>query len=281
MRKITLQILVVLFFSFRVFAQNETRMPILFDRFGDLPLGHLLSRLDALGWELHQNKDFAAFIKISGGRNARSDFIFPYTRGAIMKAYLVGSRKFAAERIRFQNCDLEKDDVIVELFIVPQNYDIPKCNDAVFVPDNTVLLTTRHFENPYIVYDYPYEIIGGEEATSKIFHNTLLKMLAKSPESKVYLIVHLGTNPHHQAKKKRGGWEEKEIRKLDKPALTKKMLHEAQQELVRNGVDVSRIVKIEGGYQDSTRNIEFWFVPKDGEIPKPKPDYFLKRKDKK
>jgi hypothetical protein len=275
MRKIISQIFIVLLLAISFSAQSEIDKPKLVDEFGNIPMGDLLSRLDAFSNNLFKNEKSIALIKIYDGTKARKHFIFPYTWGATMKAHLVGNRKFDAERIRVQNCDLDKDDVRVELFLVPQNYTFPKCNDDLFVPKETVLYTFHHYGNPYIVYDEVYEITGGEEATSKISNQIRIGMLNKSPESKIYIIGYLGTNLQGGGKQNsKGEWEDVEIRKLDKPSLMKKMLREVEQRLVKSSVDASRIVKVDGGYQDGTRNIEIWFIPKGGKIPKPKPDYF-------
>ena len=119
-----------------------------------------------------------------------------------------------------------------------------------------------------MLYDDPYYIVGTEQAISKITNHVLVELLSKSPQSRIYLIGYLGTNLYYRSK---------EIRKLDKPNLIHKMFREIEMKLIQNGVDDSRIVKVNGGYKDETRSVEFWFVPKGGEIPKPKPNYFLKK----
>ena len=145
--------IVILIFTFGVFAQSQSQEIKLVDGFGNIPMGELLGRLDVLGSELLKNEKSIALIKIYGGTKARKHFIFPYTWGAFMKAHLVGGRTFDSERIRVKNCDLGIVDVRVELFLVPQNYNFPKCNDELPVPKETVLFTFRHYENPYIFYD--------------------------------------------------------------------------------------------------------------------------------
>jgi len=279
MKKFISQMIVILIFTFGVFAQSQSQKPVLVDEFGNIPMGDLLGRLDVLGSELFKNEKSTALIKIYGGTKARKHFVFPYTWGAMMKAHLVTSRQFDAERIRVQNCDLDKDNVRVELLLAPQNYDFPKCNDELPVPKETLLFTFRHDDNPYVYYDDPYGSPGAEEAASKISNKIRLELLNKSPESKIYLIGYLGTNLYGSGKQNsKGEWEDVEVRKLDKPTLMKKMLRQAEQKLVKSGVDVSRIVKVNGGYKNETRSIEVWFVPKSGEIPKPKPDYFPKKR---
>lgn len=101
----------------------------------------------------------------------------------------------------------------------------------------------------------------------------------KSPESKVYIIGYLGTNVYDIRKQdSKGEWQDIDIRNLDKPKLLNKMFREIETVFIQSGMDASRIVKVNGGYKDETRSVEFWFVPKGSEIPKPKPDYFSKKK---
>ncbi len=51
--------------------------------------------------------------------------------------------------------------------------------------------------------------------------------------------------------------------------------------MIKNGFNGSRIELVEGGYisGDGERRLEFWFVPKDSDIPKPKPDAFPKKNE--
>ncbi len=65
--------------------------------------------------------------------------------------------------------------------------------------------------------------------------------------------------------------------KTDSPNLFSKFLEDEKGKLTKNGIDEKRIVLVKGGYKFG-RRMELWFVPKGGEIPKPKPDYFPKKK---
>ena len=103
----------------------------------------------------------------------------------------------------------------------------------------------------------------------------------KSPENKIYVIAYLGTNLESGYFDEKKGYIEKEIRKPDKKSLAGKLLLNAKKEIAKNGIDAAQIETIVGGYKDGRRKLEFWFVPKGGEIPKPKPDYFPKKKRRK
>src|SRR5687767_7070093 len=112
MKIIIAHILIILFFAVSTNSQN-IEQPKLVDEFRELPISDLLSRLDNLGVEIHRNKKSTALIKISGGRKARSFYVFPYTWGVLMNTYLVGNRKFDAEEIKVQNCNLAKENIEV------------------------------------------------------------------------------------------------------------------------------------------------------------------------
>lgn len=103
----------------------------------------------------------------------------------------------------------------------------------------------------------------------------------ESPESKVYVIAYLGVNVEEILVDKNGKATVKSRRKLDKKSVTKELFLNARNELIKNGIKPSQIETIEGGYIDDKRKLEFWFVPKGGEIPKPKPTYFPKKKQNK
>ena len=55
------------------------------------------------------------------------------------------------------------------------------------------------------------------------------------------------------------------------------MRRAAQTEFIKKGVAASQIITVDGGYVNDFRTLELWFVPKGGEIPKPKPDYLSKK----
>jgi hypothetical protein len=114
---------------------------------------------------------------------------------------------------------------------------------------------------------------------SQTTQDVLAKLLKKLPESKIYLIGYLGANFSEDFEQNsRGEYEKKEYRNLDKPKMLAKTFREVETALIKTGSNQSGIVKINGGYQESTKNIEIWLVPQGGEIPKPKPDYFPKKR---
>ena len=283
MKKFTSLTLIILTLSTTIFSQIESNQPKLIEEFGFIPTSHWFNFLYAIGVQLKDNQESNLLIKISGreGKN----IIYPFTWGARMKAHFVGSMNFDERKIRVQNCDLFKEEIKVQFFLVPIGYIVSECNEDIPFPEKTFLLRNKYYENPYLPAEYRpeeiYGIPGADAAGSKAFYKVLNDLLSKLPDSKVLLIGYLGTN-HYNGNRlnKKGEYVGYEFRRLDKPNHLKKMLKEVQDGLIKNGVNPSKISSVNGGYQDSTRNVEIWFVPQGGEVPKPKPDYFPKKNRK-
>lgn len=279
MKKIILEVLIVFILSAYTFAQSAEQKITMLDEFGKVSLEDLAARLDYLRNELEKNPTNKAVIKIYGGQE--DFFAFPYIRGAVVKAYLKNNRKLSVENFSIQFCNVNQESIRTQFFLVEKNEQIALCNESLTVPEKTVL-----FENLYFYFDStfsskkPFEetfidVVGSsEQEYSQTSQNALLNLLRKSPESKIYLIGYLGTNFYT-----RGNGEE--VRKLDKPKTLNKIFKQIETEFIQSGIDASRIIKINGGYQDSAKNVEIWFAPKDGEVPKPKPDYFPKKRQSK
>lgn len=192
-----------------------------------------------------------------------------------MKAHFIANMNFNSERIQVQNCDLNNKEIKAQIFLLPENYVVPECNNEISSQKETFLFSSKYYENPYLYTDIIYEIPGEDEAVSEVYFKVLKKLLKKSPESKILLIGYLGTNFYSggQSDNKEKN-DDFEFRKIDKPKLLKEMLEENRNRLIKNGIPATLISTVDGGYKNSTRNVEIWFVPKNGEIPKLKPDYF-------
>lgn len=121
---------------------------------------------------------------------------------------------------------------------------------------------------------------GEEEKESSTAAYT--KLLKENPNLKAYVIYygryctdcgfsavyskdgeHLGLKPDIYLDTKK---EISEVIKKERKTLNKKY-----------GIQKDRIVMINGGFRE-WRRIELWIVPKGGEIPKPKPDFFPNNK---
>ncbi len=279
MKRFISQFLVVLSLSTIVFAQDEKSQLRLIEEFGEIPTSHWYNFLYGIG---QQYKDDKSNLLIKTLGRTGKNIVRPFVWGARMKAHFVGNMNFDSKRIQVQNCDLDREEIKVQIFLVPVNYVVPECNNEIPIPKETFLLSFKGYENPYLETDSIYEIPGAEKAVSDIYYKVLDELLIKSPDSNIFLIGYLGTNHYGGSRlNNKGKYVDFEFRKLDKPKLLKEMLKENQNELVKNGISSLIISSINGGYKDSTRQIEIWFVPKGGEIPKPQPDYFPKKKRQK
>lgn len=265
MKKILFSISFLILLSLSSFAQT----PVLVDQFPEISLEDLLSRLDHLTIELSKNENSTALIRVYAGKEDLNGF--PYRYAAIMKTHIT-NRKIEENKILTQQCDGE-GETRFETYIIPPNAKIPDCEKSLIIPDKTL-----RFDSYFYSFEYPdiegcCEIIGADRASAEASLKVFTELLKKSPESNAYIISYNGTNIH---------WvNNKTIRILDSSSLGRTTAKKAKETLIRSGIEPSRIITINGGYKDSTRNIELWFVPKEGEIPKPKPDYFPKKKRQK
>lgn len=156
---------------------------------------------------------------------------------------------------------------------------LPKCGKTFEIPKQSVVFDRASFYtgDSKLIPLEDFSIGIGEAADgqySRSAWKAIKGVLDKSPESKVYVIVYLGTNPETVFEDE----NRKTIIKLDRKSLADRMLLNAKKELVKNGIKSSQIETIKGGYMNGKRRLEFWFVPKGGEVPKPKPDYYPKKK---
>ncbi|MEP6900719.1 MAG: hypothetical protein ABJA66_03155, partial [Actinomycetota bacterium] len=210
----------------------------------------------------------------------------PYILGSLIKSGWKNNRKYPVEKLLIQFCNLNEETIYTRFFIVRENDKVETCNENLITPKQTVLfenvsfIDDTYFESPEIAFDSiedTYVAMDSSPAQYSRFAINILKSFLKdSPESKVYIIAYLQTNFESDENGKiivgkRGS--------LDKKSYAKKMIGAAQKELSKNGFSPSQIVAIDGGYVNGNeRRLEFWFVPKGGKIPKPKPDYFPKKK---
>jgi hypothetical protein len=276
MKNIFLQFLVLFLFSTALYAQNNEQKGRLIDSFGSITTDDLLGRI-GIYWELlKDNPKAKVLVKISGGAITGA-----YVRGALIKTYLKNNDKLSAEKFTVQFCNINKAPIETRLYILDENEKIETCEENLTVPDKTVLFESLYFYYKDSVFSSkePFEnfpIEGEGPDTHEYFQtvqDVLKRLLNQTPDSKIYLIGYLGTNR---------GWTNtlKKERDIDKPNALNKFFRQVENEYLQSGIDASRIVKINGGYKDSVKSIEIWFVPKGGEIPKAKPETFPKKKKK-
>ncbi|MEP6903901.1 MAG: hypothetical protein ABJA66_19415, partial [Actinomycetota bacterium] len=265
MKKIILQILATLLFSTTIFAQSEEQKIKLIDEYGICPMEETVARLEQFTIQLGNNPTAKGLIKIYGGQG--DSFALPYIRGAIVKAYLKNNTILTAQRFTVLFCNINKQPFNSKFFLIDENEKIEPCEENLTVPQKTVLFqilgfyedanfsAEKLFEDSKI-----YSVDPVSNMYSQTVQNVLAKLYKESPESKIYLVGYLGANFFESAKENsKGEYEKKENRNLDKPKMLTKIFREVETALTKNGIDKSGIVKINGGYQDSTKNIEIWF----------------------
>ncbi|HVE56771.1 MAG TPA: hypothetical protein VNB22_08080 [Pyrinomonadaceae bacterium] len=275
MKKIFLQILAVLFLAGSIAAQSETQKA--FDEWGEKTNSEDMSvRLSNLTLELGNRPGSKIAIKVYGGTDKY--FTSPYWRGAAIISYFKGGR-FSPESYSIEYCNVNREALRTEFFILPQSERLPKCAENLETPAKTVL-----FENIYFTYSKfkfmpledtlfnPVGAANGEYSEAAL--GALKRLLKKSPESKIYIISYLKTNFSWNGKRQIYV-ENPPV--IDKKSLGHRMRRAAQTEFIKKGVAASQIITVDGGYVNDFRTLELWFVPKGGEIPKPKPDYFPKK----
>ncbi len=277
MRNIVFQILAILLFTISISAQTENPKPILIDEFGRLNAEESFARLDFFKSELSKTANAKAAIRIYGG--SENCFLCHYRQGSYTTAILK-SRGHSLDKYSIQYCN-ENEELRIQLYVMPARFMLPTCNQILEIPKKSALFDTIYFyynnklaplENTYVESTSPAD---GEYSLNGL--KAIVKLLSKSPESKIYIVVYLGTNREENYQDTNG----KVKRKLDKKSLARKLLLNARREFVKNDINPSRIETIRGGYVDDKRKLEFWFVPKGGEIPRSKPDYFPKKKRQK
>lgn len=281
MRKIISHFLVVLFLAFPIFAQSEKQKIEPFDEFDQISLEEIMARLDNLIFTASQNPNTKALVRIYGG--SKNCFLCHYKRGSLIDAYLKNTRKFSTDKYLIEWCNEKDEERRTQLFVLPINAERPKCDDSLEIPKYSVLFDILPFydqRNNLLPLENSYIEIGvsanGEYSLAAL--KKVKEILDKSPESKIYVIAYLGTNLEDGFYDEKKGYIDKKIRRLDKQSTANKLITNARNELIKNGIKFSQIKTVNGGYVDDRRKLEFWFVPNGGEIPKPKPDYFPKKK---
>ncbi len=196
MKKIILQILVVLFSAILISAQPEEQKPVLIDEWGKINLEEIMVRLDGLSVELGNNPNTKALIKIFGG-NANY-FSSPYLRGSLITAYLKNNRRLPPEKYSIEYCNVNKEELRTQLFTLPRSVQFPKCNENLETLTNTVLFESIYFYFPKFKFtpleNSVLENGPSEGEYSEISQNILKRLSNNSPASKVYIIAYLQTN---------------------------------------------------------------------------------------
>lgn len=278
MKKFSPLVFCLILFVSSSFAQSSIELK---DEFGRTNLEDMMARLDIFAYShLSNNPENKLLIRIEGGTDRW--FAYPFMQGAIMKAYLTNMRKVPGEQVLVQYCEIGDVEIRKQLFLVPPGAKVESCNEQITLPKQTKYFS-GFSENPYNNFDEKNDgccyIEGAGEAVSKIEDEILLKLVSQNPEMKIYLIGYAGHFTISKEKQtKNGKWTTEEKTKADSKNIIDKLLKKEKARLEKMGIDSSKIFTIKGGYMEDQRSVKLFLVPKDGEIPKPEPDYFPKKK---
>lgn len=280
MKKLLLQISHVLLLAIFVFPQAKEQV-VLLDQFGDVSAEDNFARLDNFMQTILKTSNSKGVIRIY--RQSKDCFLCDYRLTSWMDGIVKNTRKFPSEKYSIENCSEIIGDSPIKLYILTAPKKLPDCNKTVEIPDKTSLYDKIYFyfddNKLFALEDEDVDVVSPAHGDySKAALKAVKNILDKSPQSKIYIVVYLGTNKEVTEEQQSDTSIEKIKRKPDNLPIAKKLMNNARNELIKNGIKSSQIKTVNGGYVDSRRKLEFWFVPQGGEIPKPKPDYFPKKK---
>jgi hypothetical protein len=282
MRKLILLTFAQIIFITFLFAQSSEPKARKVLEFGRINSGYLYALLDSLAVELQNEPTAEAYAVIYPAKNARPNAA--HREGLRIKQYLITNRGVSPDKIKTGNGG-SREKMLVELWLVPPGAEVPKITPL--EPEKIDLTKTLLFdvqtfplENDDCTYDV--DCPSGEWHLAQL--DTFAEQLKVNPNSKAYLIAYAQYCPkcgieyiYSQSGKL---IREKIIVRLDAPTTAKMMLKTDKDYLVKHHkIDDSRIITINGGHNEN-RNVELWFVPEDGEKPKPKPTTFPPKRSK-
>ena len=281
MKIIVLQILAIFIFTVSIAAQDKDSQPELVDEFGNVSLEDRFARMDALAFEIKQTPNSKALVRLYGGD--KRYFAFPYVYGSLMRS-MWNTRRYSPEKLTIRFCNINNEPFSTKFFKVRENDQVENCDENLTIPKETILFDEILFFSPTFKLN-PWEsggfdVVGPQEGEySQFARDVLKKFLNDSPENKVYVIAYRKTNFETDDS---GKVTSKRLKNLDPKSFADKMIRNARNNLIKDGIPAKQIVVVNGGFINSTeRELEFWFVPKGGEIPKPKPDYLPKKNRRK
>ena len=240
--------------------------PALVDEFGKHNTEELMARLDNLHNQLYRNDGSIALIRVYRGK---ADYLgFPSRYLARIKTYLT-NHKVNGHRLAFQECD-GGDETQYRLYLVPASTKVSNCQKSLIIPQATTLFDSYFYSYEYPGIDDCCSIPGSDITEASASLKAFADLLSKKPERRAYIIAYNGTNVW--------GFNSRTLRPLDPARKATRTAINAKKLLIQNGIDAKRIKAVNGGYRDSLRNVELWFVSEGGSIPKPTPNYFSNRR---
>lgn len=278
MKIIVLQILAIFIFTISISAQSKDNQPELVDEFGNVSLEDRFARMDGLAFQIEQTPNSKALVRVYGGD--QRNFASPYVYGSVMRS-MWNTRRYSPEKLTIQFCNVNNEPFSTKLFKVRENEKVENCDENLTVPKETIHFeSVSFFEKEFKLKPWEndgFDVVGSLNGEySQFARDVLKKFLNDSRENKVYVIAYRKTNFETDDS---GKVLSKSLKNLDPKSFADKMMRNARNNLIKSGIPAKQIVVMDGGFRNSNeRELEFWFVPKGGEIPKAKPDYVPKKK---
>lgn len=270
-------LLILIFGVFLTPAAAQDAGLQLIDEFGRINMEDLMARSDNLYIQLAANPDSKIVITITG-----SDYGSPsysYRLGVLFRNYLLFHRKADPKRVEILNCSVTRPEIETRLYIASPGATLPACDTSLPVFDKTTLFGTANFAGQD---DFGCcAIMGEEHAIFRVMMETAGRILEKAPGSKVYLIGYGGTNRYDREDRAKTRVLARKPRGWDSPLFASGKLREAESFFIKQGVERSRIGKINAGYRERSMTVEFWIIPEGDKAPVPAPSYRVGKKAKK
>lgn len=274
MKKFVAQLLLIFSVTTITFSQTAKDEPVLVNEFTPLSTDDWMAQTDSAIIAIYDKPNLRITVQINGG--TADYYSTAYDQGSLIAGYWTKNRGISSDRFNIIFCNVNKEDFRIKLFVHSRNYRFPECPKNSQTPKNTVL-----FERVRLTFDkkrfMPIEqgfvdVSGTEGDYSKFAITALADFLKKSPASKVIILGYLSAGNESTENSKT------DIRKIDKKFQLPKILIPAKKLLLQYGVKPSQIRLIDGGYMNYWKELQFWFVPEGGKIPKPEPDYVPEKK---
>lgn len=265
--------ILTIFFVVFVFISINFAQARKIDEFGPVTDEDLQSRLSTFVDEVSNDSTAKAQFLIYAGE--KDTFGFPYRLGASIVSFLARVSKVKKEDVLITVCQSEQFRR-VESWIVKEEVDLRACQNNLPSLVKTTLFDSIYYinESPEVIDSYILiQWFDEEEYVASL--KAFAELIKNNPSSKAYIYLYLGTNVVLYSQ---GNQKIRRIRNLDSTKMLRAMSQTTNKILNEKGIDSSRFVLINGGYKDSTRNIELWLVPKGEKPPKPKPNFFPKKK---
>jgi len=272
-------VFLIAFLNSFIFAQNKDS-PRLIDEFGKVNSEELTVRMEIFRNELKLNPDAKGYVIIY--RDKDLPFGFPIRFAAIIQNFLVQSLRLTPERFEIINAGLS-DNQKTKLWIVPDRGKPPveESIDEKLEPNKSALFDSFYYPTRYDGMGC-CSIDGYTEEAKKASLDKFAQQLKEQPTAKAYLIfygqycIDCSASARYSRSGKYLGLEPDIY--LDSSRTVSRILGKEKNYLYkRYSIDKSRIITINGGYR-KWQEIELWIVPNCGEIPKPKPNAFPKKR---